>query len=303
VLLLACIPLFANWRAASHRGDTFTRDMAIDLLNSVEPYGVLITHGDNDTFPLWYMQDVEGYRRDVTVAVTSLLDTDWYVRMLLRRPVYEYDAGTGPPVYRDRVWKKPSGPALKMSIAEANAFPDFVRVDSTYVFHADQLAATIEPRALVTVYGQPVLKRSDVLVLRMIADSAPERSVFISRTGADYGAHMGLAPYMITQGLARKIALTPVRATRDTVDVPGDGFMNVPVTQALWNGLRSPDTVIRRDLWVDIPSLNTPLLLVHAGGVLATALNARGDTAAAAAVVAKANSIVRALGLGGPNTR
>jgi hypothetical protein len=300
VLLVALIPLFANWRSVSHRGDTFTRDMAIDLLNSVEPYGVLITNGDNDTFPLWYAQEVEGIRRDVTVAVTSLLDTDWYVRMLLRRPVYEYNVDTGPAIYRDRVWKRPTGPPLTMSIAQANAVPDLVPIDSTVVFRADHLEAIIDPRALPDVYaGHPVLRRADVLVLRMIADTAPERSVFISRTAGGYGTQMGLAPYMMTQGLARKIVLAPLHASHDTVNVAGDGFVNVPFTQALWNDLRSPDTVIRRDLWVDVPSLSMPLSLVDAGRALASALVSRGDTAAAAGVVAKANRIVRAIGLGG----
>jgi hypothetical protein len=50
ILVLAFIPLFVNWKAASRAGQTDTRDFARDLLDSVEPYGVLVTVGDNDTF-------------------------------------------------------------------------------------------------------------------------------------------------------------------------------------------------------------------------------------------------------------
>ena len=63
-------------------------------------------------------------RRDVTVAVTTYLDTDWFVRQMIRRPVETYDAAKGPAIYRDKQWKKPSGPPLKMTFAEADAIPD-----------------------------------------------------------------------------------------------------------------------------------------------------------------------------------
>ncbi|HET7632416.1 MAG TPA: DUF2723 domain-containing protein, partial [Gemmatimonadaceae bacterium] len=107
VLALALVPLVGNWSAANHRGDTFVRDMASDLLNSVEPYGILIVGGDNDTFPLWYAQQVEGIRRDVTVAIPELLGTDWYVRTLIRRPDYPYDAAAGPAMFRNHLWLMP----------------------------------------------------------------------------------------------------------------------------------------------------------------------------------------------------
>ena len=80
LLLLALVPLFANFRWASRAGHWFTRDFAVDMLNSVEPYSVLVTDGDNDTFPLWYAQEVEGVRKDVVVACSCLLETDWNVR-------------------------------------------------------------------------------------------------------------------------------------------------------------------------------------------------------------------------------
>ncbi|MBL0171797.1 MAG: hypothetical protein IPP90_13950 [Gemmatimonadaceae bacterium] len=95
LLAIALVPLFGNWQQASRANQTDTTDFARDLLNSVEPYGILVTVGDNDTFPLWYAQEVEGIRKDVIVANTSLLNTDWYRRQLIRRPVYEYDEANG----------------------------------------------------------------------------------------------------------------------------------------------------------------------------------------------------------------
>ncbi len=82
VLGLAFIPLVLNFNWASRANDHSARDWAYNLLMSVEPYGLLFTNGDNDTFPLWYLQEVEGIRRDVTVAVTSYLNTPWYVKQL-----------------------------------------------------------------------------------------------------------------------------------------------------------------------------------------------------------------------------
>src|SRR5690606_19017496 len=82
VLVLALIPLFANWSWADRSNDYAARDWAYNLLMSVEPYGVLFTNGDNDTFPLWYLQETEGIRRDVTVIVMSYLNTPWYARQL-----------------------------------------------------------------------------------------------------------------------------------------------------------------------------------------------------------------------------
>src|SRR5207244_2480675 len=115
LLAVALIPLVGNRLTASRKGETLARDFASDLLQSVEPYGVLVTAGDNDTFPLWYAQEVEHIRQDVTVVNLSLANTDWYIRQLQRRPLATFDSTNAPAIYRGRSWPKPEGRLLSYS--------------------------------------------------------------------------------------------------------------------------------------------------------------------------------------------
>ncbi len=84
VTTLACLSVPAlmaeqNWDDHDRSNRYTAVEIAENYLNSVEKNGLLITHGDNDTFPLWYAQEVEGVRTDVRICNTSLLGTDWYI--------------------------------------------------------------------------------------------------------------------------------------------------------------------------------------------------------------------------------
>ena len=68
-----------NWDDHDRSGRKTAVEMARNYLNSVGPNGILVTHGDNDTFPLWYAQEVENCRTDVRICNTSLLGTDWHI--------------------------------------------------------------------------------------------------------------------------------------------------------------------------------------------------------------------------------
>jgi hypothetical protein len=295
VLLIAFVPAIGNAKWASRAGETDTRDFAHDILNSVEPYGVLVTVGDNDTFPLWYAQEVEGIRKDIVIANTSLLNTEWYTRQIIRRPVYDYDAAAGPALYRDKKWVKPAKGPINMTLDEADKVPLYVDLQQPQLFQKGEVVATIDPKQLQHGF----LERADIFVLRMIQDAFPERPIYFARTSAGYGESMGLGQYLLTQGLARKLMPQPIKASKDTLQLPGQGFLDVKTTKTLWKDVFvGQAAIIKKGHWVDRPSVGIPYLYVSTGLLLTEALRVSGDPEYAPTVMGTTRQLAKATGLG-----
>jgi Protein of unknown function (DUF2723) len=262
VLAFALVPLALNARPASRAGQLFTREWARDLLGSVAPNGILITNGDNDTFPLWYAQDVENYRTDVAVIVASYLGTDWFPKQLMRR-----------------------GVALAGSAAEADSVPQVVRLEAPQLFQAGAIRATL-PAGYLT--------RDQLFVLRMIQDAFPKRPIFFSNT--TYPTALGLGPYLVLDGLAVRLNGTPVAEGADIVKTRA-GFVDIGQSLTLWN--RSFHGVAAFEAqgdWIDLSSLNMPAQYAVAASILGEGLQLRGRTAEASAVE---QEVQKMLGFGG----
>ncbi len=256
----------------SHR--TIARDFAYNYLNSCAPNAILFTNGDNDTFPLWYAQEVEGIRTDVRVICLELLNTDWYIDQLVHKaydsdPVpfsltkAQYQQGSREAVlFKDRGIKgfipvkdlvefaKNDDADHKLEMGGGvsyNYFPTknmSVPVDSATVVNNGTV-----PKALVnrivksidwTMTGNYVQK-NHLMVLDLLAHNDWKRPVYFAAT-APPKSYLNLAPYLQLEGLAYR--LVPIKQNpeqqqpegRINTEVMYDNIMN----KFKWGGMDKP---------------------------------------------------------------
>ncbi len=230
ILGLAVVPLIANWSWASRAHDYSARDWAYNLLMSVEPYGVLFTNGDNDTFPLWYLQEAEGIRRDVTVIVTSYLNTDWYAKQLrdLTAPCPEGVSAEDDPTLNlcqraytgsntDAIYVGPGEQAADGKVAlhleKAISRPsksilplDDATIDRVARSYSQLDRTQAVPLGNVTavVQGGTLLYPWEQYALVLISHSIDERPIYFASSG-NAATSLGLDGYLIRHGLAFKL--------------------------------------------------------------------------------------------------
>ncbi len=277
---LSVVTLMANQGWDDHdRSNRYTAlAIAENYLNSCAPNAILFTNGDNDTFPLWYAQEVEGIRTDVRVVNLSLLNTEWYIDQMKRKaynsdPVPfsltkdKYRQGTHDVTYliedeglKDTfvdvkalfgILAQDDG-KLKMNTSQIGMIDYFptkkfmVTFDSASLLKADNITPGMESRLDTIrweIKGQAV-EKANLMILDLLATNDWKRPVyFVMTTGVD--TYIGLENYFHLEGLAYRLLPVKAKATEGQVGevnttIMYDNLMN----RFKWGNMNKPGVYI-----------------------------------------------------------
>jgi hypothetical protein len=261
-LLALLVPLqmvSQTWDDHDRSNRTTTPDFGYNYLESCEKDAIIFTNGDNDTFPLWYAQEVEGKRTDVRVCNLSYLNTDWYISQMKR---YSYDSeplpvswtkeqyveGKHDAVYLvdmvegqtiDLEWiitkfLLSDDPQIKnfrhqyedLEVIPAKKF--FINIDPADVQNAGLMpvdtAYKLDPQIVINVSNKRALSKSDLIALDMLLTNKWKRPIYYSTTvGPEM--YLGLYGYFSLEGMAYRVM--PYRVDGDVnTDRMYDNIMN-----------------------------------------------------------------------------
>ncbi|MCO5229985.1 MAG: DUF2723 domain-containing protein [Chitinophagales bacterium] len=239
---LALVPFIMakeNYNDHNRNGRYMARDFANNYLESCPSNSILITSGDNDTYPLWYAQEVDGIRNDVRVMNTSLLQIDWYINGMKRKantsePLPFLDAftpntylgdsriytlvNTQSQIIKDNEFAdirkimrfvtsdNPSAKVTVQSGERVNYFPTkkmFLPVDKAAVLKAGIIPAGMEDLVVDTIYWElprDVIMKDELALLMIIASGDWSRPICFANT-TPASKYMGLDKYMIQEGM------------------------------------------------------------------------------------------------------
>lgn len=320
-LLAGPLLLFSENRDDHDRSGRYTaRDIGANYLRSCDTNAILFTYGDNDSFPVWYAQDVEGIRTDVRVANLSYISAGWYIDML-RKKAYESEPlpfSLGSEKYRpgvreqlpviDRTERpfdirelvKFAGMDDRQAMVDVSGRGDFYNFIPANKFLIPVDSATVVKNGTVKEYqthrmvdnivwefpGQELYK-NDLAVMDLIASSEWSRPVYYATT-VPPDNYSGLDRYLQMEGLAYR--LVPL----DTTGTPAmeGGFID---TRTMYDNLMNKFTWGNAaDPGVYLDEVNRRMFsnFRRMFGVLAYSLAVEGDTVKAGEVVARAEEVM-----------
>jgi hypothetical protein len=184
------LPFSQNVVENYRRKDWMPYDYAYNLLMSCEKDGILFTGGDNDTFPLWFLQEAEDVRRDVRIVNLSLLNTKWYIKQLKDlEPIVPISFSDD--IIRDRLDHKRN--PLERSVA----------------YKMPQAGITVN---LPGRDRKNLLNIADQMVVNIVDSNKWKKPVYFATTISPHN-FMGLDPYLQIQGLVYRVMPAPVLAS------------------------------------------------------------------------------------------
>ena len=248
-----------GWDDHNRSGRYFSVDSARNFLASCAPNAILFTGGDNDTFPLWYIQEVEGYRTDVRVIVLSYFNTDWYIDQMTRRayesqalpfsltskdyrqggkndylPFYENKTVKGAAINLNQYLKliKDENPGLHVptKFGQYNSVPSkslYLDIDTVDIISRNLIPENkkqyITDKMIFTL-RRGGLEKNTLMILDLIANNNWERPIYFNNTSLQ-GASINFNDYVIQEGNAYR--LLPIKNPN-----PRSEFVNTDIMYA-----------------------------------------------------------------------
>ena len=206
VVFTAAIPvnfLRLNWHDHDRSRNYIAWDYSYNILQTCDKDAIIFTNGDNDTFPLWYLQDVEGVRRDIRIVNLSLVNTPWYILQLkneqphgaMKVPISLSDGQI------DRLQPTAWEPR-KMEISVPKEVYDRFRITDTATIHQGKVTFTL-PNTIQ--FGDvKAIKVQDIMVWDIVRTNVWQRPVYFAVTVSP-DSKIGLDDYMWMDGLAWRL--------------------------------------------------------------------------------------------------